>query len=61
MAYELGCKERKFSMKSSGFLMFSMELLYKLMDLVRGVIKSKWVVKGRGLEGEWVNCSEACD
>jgi hypothetical protein len=41
--------------------MFSMELLRKLIDLVRGVIKSKWVVKGRGLEGEWVNCSEACD
>jgi len=41
--------------------MFSIELLRKLMDSVRGVMKSKWVVEGGGLEGEWVNCSEACD
>ena len=61
VAYESGCKERKFSMKSSSFLIFSIELLRKLIDLVRGVMKSKWVVKGRGLKGEWVNCSKACD
>jgi len=32
--------------------MFSIKLLRKLIDSIRGVMKSKWVVKGRGLKGE---------
>jgi hypothetical protein len=41
VAYKSGYKERKFSMKSSNFLIFLIELLRKLINLIRGVIKSK--------------------
>jgi hypothetical protein len=52
VAYKSGCKERKFSIKSSSFSVFSIKLLRKLINLIRGVIKSKWVVKGKGLKGK---------